>query len=245
MSTEPWYKAAAKIHSASEREEFIRGVFGFSKPKHDPLAVAGFTLGVASLLRPNPNVLIESDSQSLKEDHSYIEKNSVTSRSQEEGTDRSGILSRWQEMRRLKKSFSVCWPEIEEQVKLTNELVVYVEYWLRSDESKEWLDLLPNDYQVNLRRILENARGWDSDLEYLNRHKDLLLKKTTMSVEATGRLELILKRMESLSNKWISIQNHLKANDELRYSYIKKNAKTPQGKRLIELIEAERIKVSK
>ena len=43
----PWYERAAEIHDASEREQFIRGVFGF-RPKEKQILtglIAGYIGG--------------------------------------------------------------------------------------------------------------------------------------------------------------------------------------------------------
>jgi hypothetical protein len=40
MAHVPWYKKAAEIHSAHEREEFIRGVFGFRPKERQPIVTA-------------------------------------------------------------------------------------------------------------------------------------------------------------------------------------------------------------
>lgn len=40
MAHVPWYKKAAEIHSTHEREEFIRGVFGFRPKERQPILTA-------------------------------------------------------------------------------------------------------------------------------------------------------------------------------------------------------------
>lgn len=40
MAYVPWYQKMAEIHSAKEREEFIRGVFGFRPKERQPILTA-------------------------------------------------------------------------------------------------------------------------------------------------------------------------------------------------------------
>ena len=48
MAWKPWYKQAAEMEDATEREEFIKGVFGFRPREKQPIVamlVAGYIGG--------------------------------------------------------------------------------------------------------------------------------------------------------------------------------------------------------
>lgn len=237
MSTEPWYKKAAQIHSASEREEFYRGVFGFSKPKHDPLTVAAFTLGAASFLRNQPRIIPNSTAFN---EGSFLSE--MTSKSIESPKDKKegfipSILRGWFKARDLKGMLTLSWPELEawhmEKAKLISEL----ETLQNGENAQELFQILPKAYKLNLTKLIGYQSAVNAKWLILNERVTWIKSRFFWSSSVEYALEVIEDDLKFISNQYEICQKVLDEAENIKRKWLEENEHTDGAKRAKELLK--------
>lgn len=221
-SFKPWYREVAEIHSAKEREEFIKGMWGFhdkEKSSHNGLSsfLAGTSIlyGLGALFfgarakRIQEEEINQTNENFLGEEFNYL-------------TDEFKNIDFTKEIHRLTDP-------LMKSIDSTKSAILELERKLSTQEFLEISDIVPRQYKVALKKQISLYFDYASSVEFL-------IENIKANEWRAQDVESLTTELSSLGEKYEGISSYAEKTEEIINSWLDKNEDTPEGKRVKRLM---------
>lgn len=221
-SYEPWYMQAAKINNTRDREEFIKGVFGFpAKETPSNNGITSFLTGT-SILYGLGAMFYGLRAKKKQEEENFQASNNLL------GDGFNDLIDDFKSLDFTEEIHEIIRP-VEDSLESARRTIISLEEKMGTPEFAEIIDIVPRKYKIALKEQVNIYSNYIFDVE-------LLINQIRSNKWRTEDIESLISDISACGKKFEEVCRIERETEQIISSWLDKNENNQDGKNVKTLL---------